>query len=673
MATFQITGPDGKKYRVSGENAEGALKALQHHAGAAKQQHPEFDGSNIPGYDPATGEVSQPQGGMMDRAGAFAMSALEGLPLVGPSFKNVTQDIAALAAYPFSDQPLGDIRQEMAARTEQAQADNPGTAMTGTALGSIAGTVPMVAAAPAAFGAGGGGLLANSIIGALSGSALGGADAGIRSGGDPHAIESGALWGLGLGAAGPTAGRLVGSGVKALANRVGTGLSGAERAFTRAAGSDAVSDMAPRLTALGPDAMPMDLGPNLQRQAGALAAMPGRGQEIVRSAVSARDGGANARIGTALDSTIGKTPSIAKIEAQIKTNMEALGPQYGEAFEKARRVDTSKIAEDLESKIVNLRGDAQKAAQKIRQMLNVSGTDVLDPNPYTLFQTRQAIDGLLATEANPKVIGLLTETRKAVDNRLAISVPGIKKIDARFQELAGQRDAIQRGQQTLESGRTAPRPEELANDVRQGAVPAGDMVGPSAVSLRLREGARAEIDRIVGTNANDRVALQRIIKGEGDWNRDRLASLFGEDKANRIINVLDRERRFADTSQIVTRNSETAARAAAMQDTTLPAKQPGLIRNLMNLRFGDATADLGDKAIGGARSAAQEAQNAELARLLTSNDPASVTRTVQLVQAAQRRGDISAQKAKEIIQGLSVSSAQRRQPLEITARARNAR
>jgi hypothetical protein len=83
-----------------------------------------------------------PQGGMVDRAGAFAMSALEGLPLVGPSFKNVTQDIAALAAYPFSDQPLGDIRQEMAARTDQAQADNPGTSFAGNVTGGVAGTVP---------------------------------------------------------------------------------------------------------------------------------------------------------------------------------------------------------------------------------------------------------------------------------------------------------------------------------------------------------------------------------------------------------------------------------------------------------------------------------------------------------------------------------------------------
>ncbi|TIT25985.1 MAG: hypothetical protein E5W86_13700, partial [Mesorhizobium sp.] len=61
----------------------------------------------------------------------------------------------------------------------------------------------------------------------------------------------------------------------------------------------------------------------------------------------------------------------------------------------------------------------------------------------------------------------------------------------------------------------------------------------------------------------DRVALQQIIKGEGDWNRARLSSMFGADKAKAIIDLLDRERLFNDTSNIVTRNSETAARIAA--------------------------------------------------------------------------------------------------------------
>ncbi|MFQ6186362.1 hypothetical protein ACLMJV_31230 [Sinorhizobium meliloti] len=42
MPTFKITSPDGKTYRVSGENAEGAFQALQQHLGASAQ--PEREG-----------------------------------------------------------------------------------------------------------------------------------------------------------------------------------------------------------------------------------------------------------------------------------------------------------------------------------------------------------------------------------------------------------------------------------------------------------------------------------------------------------------------------------------------------------------------------------------------------------------------------------------------------
>ncbi|MER9658561.1 hypothetical protein [Mesorhizobium sp. M0159] len=522
--------------------------------------------------------------------------------------------------------------------------------------------MPAVLAAPEAFGAGQAPLYIRSLYSALTGAGIGGADAGVRNG--LEAVPEGAAWGAGLGALFPGIGQLIGKGVGTVAQRyAGPAVSAAERMFGRAAASDAALDMAPRLKALGDSGMPMDLGPNLQRQAGALAATPGEGQAIVRDAIAARDAAANARIRQGVDSTIGKAPDLTAIQAQNKANMEALGPEYTKAFQKARAVDTAPIADNLESQIVNLRGDAQKAAQTVRKMLNVNGTDVLDPHPGTLFQTRQAIDGMLATETNPKAIAVLAEARKAIDNRLAASVPGIKRIDARFAELARQNEALQRGQQALDSGRTAPRPAELQADIANGAVPVGDTMGPSAVPLRLRQGARAEIDRIVGTNANDRVALQRLVKGEGDWNRDRLASLFGQARADRIIAILDRERTFADTSNIVTRNSETAARSAAMQDIAPGKTGPGIVRSALNLRFGDTAADAVDRVIGGAKSASQRASNSELARLLTSNDPAMVSRKVLLIQAAQRRGDISAQRARELIQSMAVAATQQRQAL----------
>lgn len=591
---------------------------------------------------------------------------LEGIPVIGPMIRGGVERAAAATIAPFSDETYGQVLERIQQGTQAEKKANPILDTTSQIAGAVGGTIPMVMAAPAAFGAGSAPWYLRSVASGFTGSGLGAADAAVRSGGDLEAIKSGAAWGGGLGLAAPGIGAAVGTGTRMLANRFGPQAGSlAQRLFTRAATDDNVaSNLGPRLSELGPDALPMDLGPNLQRQAGALASQPGEAQEIVRRSVAARDMGANARIQGAVDDTLGPPTALQKIEDQITRNMDTLGPQYEEVFRKARAVNTSRIAENLESKIVNLRGDAQKAAQKVRDMLNITGTSELDPSPYTLFQTRQAIDGMLATEANPKVIGVLTDARRAIDTQLTISVPGIKKIDARFAELARQRESLQRGQQTLDSGRTSPRPSELAREVQEGALPQGDMFGPSAVPLRLREGARAEIDRIIGTNANDRVALQRLIKGEGDWNRARLSTLFGKEKADKIIAVLDRERLFADTSQIVTRNSETRARLAASGEVA-PTRQPGLLRSAMNVRFGDAAADIGNKALGSARTAAQQATNAELARLLTSNDPANAARIIQLVQAAQRRGDISAQRAKEIVQGLATASQQRLQKTPI--------
>ncbi|MFA7235433.1 MAG: hypothetical protein WC058_01095 [Phycisphaeraceae bacterium] len=609
---------------------------------------------------PPSEEASEPPSPRAPASQVMAglSSAVEGVPIAGPYLRSGVESAAAGALSTMTGEPYADVRQRMGDMADRSQEEYPVTSTIGKVGGAIGGTLPMVLAAPGAFGAGTGGLLVRSGASALSGAAIGGADAAVRSGGDLEAVKDGTLWGGAFGLAGPSIGALVGKGVRAAGEWLGPGVSKAQRAFGQALGRDAVDDVAARMGAMGPDAMPMDLGPNLQRQAGALAATPGRSQEIVRSAIGARDAAANSRINQTVDATIGPAPSLPRIEAQIAENMAAVGEEYGKVFAKARRVDTSPIANELDSAAVNLRGPAQKAAREVRKMLNIIGTDELDPNPYTLFQTRQAIDGLMATETNPKALNLLATTRKQVDNRLSASVPGIKKVDARFQELAQQREGLQRGQQVLDSGRTAPRPPELAREFSEGAVPSGDMVGPSAVPLRLREGTRAEIDRIIGTNANDRVALQKFIKGEGDWNRDRLVTVFGKGKADKLIGLLDRERAFAETSNIVTRNSETAARLSAQADVGAgSSRSPGVIEQAGNLNFGTAAMRMGDKFIGGARSAAQERMNEELAGLLTSRDPQALTRAIGLIQRAQRRGDIGAERARQLVQAFSVGGA----------------
>jgi hypothetical protein len=235
----------------------------------------------------------------------------------------------------------------------------------------------------------------------------------------------------------------------------------------------------------------------------------------------------------------------------------ALGPEYERALVGARAVDTQGIANALDTQIVNIRGPAQQALERVRSYLNVRGANALDPHPGTLLSTRHAIDGMLEGEVNPDVIRNLTVARRMVDAELTRAVPGIKDVDAQFAELSRQSEGLTRGSQVLDSGKTAIRPEDLAEEMQQGALPQGNQVGPSGVPMRMREGARAEIDRVAGTSANDPVALQRLVKGKGDWNRDKLRTLFGP-QADDALNAIDRETLFNRTTNDVTAGSHTA-------------------------------------------------------------------------------------------------------------------
>ncbi|MEJ5081048.1 hypothetical protein [Ochrobactrum sp. MYb379] len=533
--------------------------------------------------------------------------------------------------------------------------------------GGVAGTVPMIMAAPAAFGATGS-LGQKTIASGLSGGILGGADAGIRSEGDPEAIKMGMGFGAVTGAAAPALGQTVGAGVRkvsnSLANRSaakGANMtSGALSKLNRAVTDDGLDALAMRsqLDELGPDAMLMDLGPNLQRQAGALAATPGRGQEIVREAVGYRNAGANQRVISGLDDALGPVPNPRTINDTIRQGQRDLAPAYEEAFKNASPVDTSQLASRLDTQASVRRGPGQKAATEIRKWLNVSSDGVLDTNPYTLFQTRNAIDGRLATEADPQAIALYTNARQQIDELLARNVPGIKMADAQYQELARQNEGLRTGVKALDSGREALRPEELRQAITEGVNPDGLMVGPSGNTFRMQQAARADIDRQVGTKANDVVALRNVLKGEGDWNRDRIGMLFGQDKADSALNLLEREARFADTSQIVTRNSETAARNAAMQELGGEAApkfgaREGFMAGGVSGAARSSVVRMVEKVADTILKSGRGANNTSLAEAISGNRKAVID---ALVKVQQAQGRLPNSKVEEIARALLLNS-----------------
>lgn len=360
---------------------------------------------------------------------------------------------------------------------------------------------------------------------------------------------------------------------------------------------------------IGPDAVLADLAPRLQGQAQAIATMPGPGQQRVVDTLRLRAAGRDARIIDDVNGTLGPATTPTQFQAGIKDAKTALAPEYQKAFEGARRVDTGDIALGLESIAVNSRGEAQAVANQLRKMLNVTGTDQLDPAPQTLFEVRRAIDGMFDTVQDGNARRVLSETRKQVDALLAQAVPGIKDVDAKFAALAKKGEAFDTGQTILDSGRTALRPPEVETIVRT-ATP--------EVLDGLSAGARAEIDRIIGTTANDLTALKRALGGEGDWNRARLAAVFGQEKADRLLKVVAREMRYQDLEKDALGGARSQKLKAAQDEINGVEPKAGIVQSLADIKPGTAAKVALDKGLGWAFRANRGATNAAVADALMS-------------------------------------------------------
>lgn len=605
----------------------------------------------------------------MGTTGTFLSSIGEGVPIVGPYVDKGLTATAAGIGSALTGEPFSKVNDEMSVINDESRAASPVANKLGNVTGAVAGTLPAMAAAPEVFGIGVASAPLRYGASVLSGAAISGGDAAVRSGGDPSAIAWGTGLGLGLGAAAPAIGPLAGRGVKWLAD--GWNLGGAAKdlgvdkvaaaLLSKAVSRDALDEGArDQLAQLGPSGMVMDLGENLRSQAAGLAALPGQGKATVRNAITARDADANWRIRSGLDETLGPAPTPSAIIDRIERSQQAVQPQYRDAFRASVPADTSMVANYLDREAAGLRGEAQRSLVRVRQMLNRTGTDQLETNPAVLLETRKAVDGMLDTVSDTNARNALQTARQAIDDTLRDAAPLVKEADANFAELARQKTALQRGQTVLSSGRESPRPIELAEEVRTGALPQGLQVGPSAVPVRLREGARAEIERIVGTNANDRVALLRLIKGEGDWNRARLSTLFGQDKARAIIDLLDREKLFTDTADQVIRNSHTAARQAAQQELTgSGAEAFGVPQAFMAGGVRGAVRAAGvrgvDAVVEALRGVKSEASRAAMARALASNDPAILDALLR----ANRGSGVTGSEVDKVTRALLLSAGQR--------------
>jgi hypothetical protein len=447
---------------------------------------------------------------------------------------------------------------------------------------------------------------------------------------------TGALIGGGLPVAGAAAGAAYRTGAAFLGPRVEGASRGASAMLRGAAQADEAGLRG--LPAMGPDGMLVDAGPAMLGLGQGSATGLSTGRTRLINNLRGRDDGTGNRLAAALDTNLGPSPTPSRVEAHLSGNRAFVGQDYQPLLQTAAPVNTRGLAGQLDAMAIAERGPAQRAVRQVREMLNDPvATRELDRNPAALLNTREAIDGLLATEADTNTIRVLTQARVAVDDELGRAVPGIKAVDAQLAEAHRQSGALQRGSQVLDTGKTAIRPSELADEIRQSALPQGEMVGPSAAPVRLRQGTRAELDRLVGTNVNDLGALERKIGTPQDWNSQKLGTIFGEGPRDRVAAALMNNRKFRQAYQDIVQNSQTAQRTEAA--ASMRGAEGGNVPHDTTLTgLGLKALNAVSKAIAGASSARTKD---EIGNILAAQGPDVQRIARALLQSAQTTGQNS--------------------------------
>lgn len=600
-------------------------------------------------------------GGGPQDAGTTAAAlrgVLNGIPVVGPSIVSGVERAAAGIGALRDDARYSDTLSEVQANSRATAEAHPYVTTGSEIVGGALGTLPLVAAAPAAFGAGAGALPLRMGASWASGATIGGADAAVRSGGDWDKFERGTIAGGALGGVAPALGAAIGTGARAIAQAVGSRAATAPGVGSAAMGKlaeDVGNGGGPaaiqsRMRELGPEAMLLDASPSLEGRAQGLAVLPDTREAITRP-LTERARGANARLGDDVNRHLGPTLDPEAFRAGWQQAYgEAVPPLYREALGQPVTVDTSGILATIGRLGEHEKGGADMALRRAWRLLHqeaevpgVGRALIPDRHPEALHNAKEALDAMIAQvqaqqgSAAASELRALSAVRSGVNEALEAQVPGYSQANRTAQHFFQQRDAFERGQTLLNGGREAARPAQLAAET-------AEMTPEVAQAQRL--GLRAEVDRAVGTTLNDRVALQKTIQGEGDWNRARLATVFGDEPTAGVVGAVERERAFDASHNRIVNNSMTELRKRAADDVAPREVSGGSADPVpgMATAIGGTTAGMtalgakaaikgGKLAVSAAQRQADLARNQQLAQAVTSREGEMLDRLLAAITA----------------------------------------
>lgn len=554
MATYEITGPNGKKYRVSGQGSpEEAMKALQQQlVGMTEQSQPQetpqqTQQPTAPAADPSYWGTS-----------ATAMDTFTGglqskLNAAGGGLIDATVGAIQGDGWNFSDNYDRHLA-EQRAQQQQFETAHPGKA----ALGQGAGMALAVTSLPV-FGKGfTGAVKTGAGYGAVTGA---GADAESI----PERLYNtgkGALVGGTIGAGGYGAGVAAGKGMTTV-GRAWQGMRAdpQTRAVTRVAqtiedkyGPQASHLLQRDLADLGPDAMLLDvLGEQGLATGRSAANINPNARETLETSLLGRKAGQNERVVSDIEKAAGlKQGNRASVETMKTKAYDAVRPHINRAYEKARAAGQD-IPLDYFSDVLNspLGEDAFKSAvTSLRNRMAVSG-DKAGGNLAVIDEMKKILDSKAEM------------ARRAGDNATADVAGTMAK------HLRSQMDALLTGDEYL----LARTLRKQAYDVDE-AFDAG-----AALAGRPTFDALAAAKKAAPANQKALAAAYASKQGENLLNRGATEGALGSmstpagQEAYRVAlgknsglvdKALAREKNFNKVARALTGNSTTARQLAEM-------------------------------------------------------------------------------------------------------------
>jgi hypothetical protein len=552
-----------------------------------------------------------------------------------------------------------DVQQEMGNQAlKQFEKQNPKTTTALNIGGGIAGTIPMIAAAPTLMGASGSAtLMGNSLNSLGSGAAIMGADAGIRTGGDLKEMGKQALIGGITGAAGPSIGRGIGwtgnaikgayKGIRGKANQGAANLYLNKIVERSGLTVEELAEKVSKARAAGNTGYTFAdaAGHSGQRGISAIARTPGTARTKVVDALVDRQKNQGERITSFISDAFEAPDTAAQRIASLKAARKSSADiNYPTSASTAKPVNLSKSIATIDKLLKRdpilgdsalSKGELGRRLIRIRDRLQKGGEQLIDYEEVLNVKS----DLFRVMKKNPDLAGDLRPVYSMLDEALEESSAGYRLANDTYRQQSGVIDAVDMGSQAggsrLRADDTIPQFNKL--DAPQKEAFRVGYSDPLIKKLELANAQSATTNKAKG-----------LLSGKAG---KEIPEFVAPDKAGLFGQRIDNEQTMFSTANAALGGSKTSDNLADAAE--LAGVDVGLISSLLRGDLKGVAIQAGANAANVATGASNKTREM-IAEALLETEPALIRQgIIRAIEQSTNSKEVNQKIIKAIMMGSS--------------------